>query len=458
MRDLVLGIDVGTSGVRVAAIDHNAKVVAFETTTMPAAHREGHRITQDATVWGRALDDAITRLAAVLDISRVRALAVDGTSGTLVAVDDCGVPVTEGSLYNDRADDESVVAIKRCAPPHTAVHGATSPLARAMRLLRAGGVAKILHQADWIGGQFSGRFDISDESNSLKTGYDPIVRAWPDWIAATGVEPGKLLPMVVPAGTIIGQVSAEAMRRFGLPTRALVVAGSTDGCAAFLATGADKPGHAVTSLGSTLVLKLASEHPVFAPEYGLYSHRIGDLWLAGGASNTGGAVLAQFFTGREIRDNSQRINPSIVSGLDYYPLTTPGERFPINDPTFEPRMTPRPDDDALFLQGLFEGIAKIEALGYQRMAEFGGPQPTCVTTVGGGATNEIWSCIRKTMLGVPVLTSESKEAAVGVARMALRALGTQSRHEAHGRSGSHDRAYLRGSTASRANFPGLSRA
>jgi hypothetical protein len=62
------------------------------------------------------------------------------------------------------------------------------------------------------------------------------------------------------------------------------------------------------------------------------------------------------------------------------------------------------------------------------------------------------------MLGVPVLTSESKEAAVGVARMALRALGRNRDHEAHGRSGSHDRAYLRGSTASRANFPGLSRA
>lgn len=222
-------------------------------------------------------------------------------------------------------------------------------------------------------------------------------------------------------------MSAEATRRFGLPTRAVVVAGSTDGCAAFLATGADKPGHAVTSLGSTLVLKLASEHPVFAPEYGLYSHRIGDLWLAGGASNTGGAVLAQFFTAGEIRDNSRRINPSIASGLDYYPLPTRGERFPINDPTFEPRMTPRPEDDALFLHGLFEGIAKIEALGYRRLAEFGGPQPTCVTTVGGGATNEIWSHIRKTMLGVPVLTSESKEAAVGVARLALRALRTQSR-------------------------------
>ena len=57
-----------------------------------------------------------------------------------------------------------------------------------------------------------------------------------------------------------------------MPARAVVVAGATDGCAAFLATGVDKPGEAVTSLGSTLVLKLASEQPLFAPEYGLYSH------------------------------------------------------------------------------------------------------------------------------------------------------------------------------------------
>jgi D-ribulokinase len=424
MTDLVLGIDVGTSGVRVAAIDQATRVVAFVASTIPVAHRDGHRITQDSAVWGRGLDDAMRRLASTLDLSRVRALAVDGTSGTLVAVNSRGVPVAAGSLYNDRADDASIAAVERAAPARAAVHGATSPLARATRLLRAEGVTKILHQADWIAGQFSGRFDVSDESNSLKTGYDPVARAWPNWIAATGVEPGNL-PEVVPAGTIIGEVSAEAARRFGVPARAVVVAGSTDGCAAFLATGADKPGDAVTSLGSTLVLKLASEHPLFAPEYGLYSHRIGDLWLAGGASNTGGAVLAQFFTAEEIRDTSRRIDPDVGSGLDYYPLPTRGERFPINDPAFEPRMTPRPDDDAVFLHALFEGIANIEALGYRRLAELGGPQLTCVATVGGGAANEIWGRIRATALGVPVLMSESDEAAVGVARLALRALGAQ---------------------------------
>jgi len=418
MSDLVLGIDVGTSAVRVAAIDQAAKVVAFAASAMSPARRDGQRITQDASVWDRGLDDAMARLASTVDLTRVVALAVDGTSGTLVGVDDRGTPVAAGSLYNDRADAADIAAVERAAPAHSAVHGVTSPLARAMRLLRAPGVASILHQADWIAGQFSGRFDISDESNALKTGYDPVIRRWPDWIAATDVAFPKL-PAVVAVGSIIGQVSADASRRFGLPARAVVVAGMTDGCAAFMATGAAKPGDAVTSLGSTLVLKLASELPLSAPEYGIYSHRIGDLWLAGGASNSGGAALAQFFTAEQMRDISPRIDTRVRTGLDYYPLLSRGERFAINDPALEPRMTPRPDDDAVFLQGLLEGIASIEALGYRRLSELGGSRLTGVATVGGGAANESWRRIRAATLGVPVVMSENDEAAVGVARLAL---------------------------------------
>src|SRR6266568_1747458 len=385
MSDLVLGIDVGTSAVRVAAIDQAGRVAAFAASAMPAPLRDGTRITQDPAVWVRGLDDAMARLGSTVDLARIGALAVDGTSGTLVAVDELGRPVAAGSLYNDRADDAAVAAVGRVAPARAAVHGATSPLARAARLQRTAGVARIIHQADWIAGQFSGRFDISDESNALKTGYDPVARAWPDWIAA-----------------------------------------ATDGCAAFLATGADKPGEAVTSLGSTLVLKLASEQPLFAPEYGLYSHRIGDIWLAGGASNTGGAVLAQFFTPEAIRHISRRIDPGVATGLNYYPLAAPGERFPINDPALAPRITPRPADDAVFLQALLEGIANIETLGYRRLAELGGPKLTSVATVGGGAANEAWCRIRATALGVPLRMPESDEAAVGVARLALRSIGVRS--------------------------------
>jgi sugar (pentulose or hexulose) kinase len=326
-----------------------------------------------------------------------------------------------GSLYHDKADDADIAAVAGAAPANSAAHGATSPLARALRLQRLDGVARILHQADWVAGLMSGRFDISDENNALKTGYDPVERNWPAWIAATGVAQ-DLLPAVVPAGTVVGGVCAEAAKRFGLSATAVVVAGTTDGCAAFLATGAGEPGEAVTSLGSTLVLKMVCDQPVFAPQYGLYSHRIGDLWLAGGASNSGGAALARFFSTEAIRETSQRIDPGKSTGLDYYPLPAPGERFPINDPAFEPRTTPRPADDAEFLHGLLEGIAKIEALGYRRLFELGGPPLSCVYTVGGGAANEVWSQIRARVLGVPLRKSASDEAAVGVARLARRAV------------------------------------
>src|SRR6202023_4406529 len=236
MSDLVLGIDVGTSAVRVAAIDQAGRVAAFAASAMPAPLRDGTRITQDPAVWVRGLDDAMARLASAVDLARIGALAVDGTSGTLVAVDALGRPVAAGSLYNDSADDAAVAAVGRVASARAAVHGATSPLARAARLQRTAGVARIIHQADWIAGQFSGRFDISDESNALKTGYDPVDRAWPEWIESAGVAKAKL-PTVVAVGSVIGEVTAEASRRFGLPARTIVVAGLTDGCAAFLATG-----------------------------------------------------------------------------------------------------------------------------------------------------------------------------------------------------------------------------
>ena len=75
----------------------------------------------------------------------------------------------------------------------------------------------------------------------------------------------------------------------------MVHAGTTDGCASFLATGARRAGEAVTALGSTLVIKLLSDKPIFAPDYGIYSHRIGETWLLGGASNTGGKVIEHLF-------------------------------------------------------------------------------------------------------------------------------------------------------------------
>jgi sugar (pentulose or hexulose) kinase len=267
-----------------------------------------------------------------------------------------------------------------------------------------------------LAGLLSGRFGTSDYNNALKTGCNLETLTWPEWMKALPVWP--LLPQVVAPGSKLGPLSSDVARRFGLNSACVVRAGTTDSIAAFMAAGLGRPGDAVTSLGSTLVLKLLSETRVDAPQYGVYSHRYGRLWLAGGASNTGGAVLRQYFSDQQLAELSQQINAKDDSGLDYYPLPGPGERFPVNDPQLMPRLEPRPADDRTFLHGLLESMARIEARGYRKLWELSASRLERVVTAGGGARNETWRRIRQKLLGVPVEASEHTEAAYGMATLA----------------------------------------
>lgn len=412
MAELFLGIDLGTSGARAIVLDRTGQVVGTGKSAL-SDHVGGPR---SPATWWAATQHAMRAALAEVASQDVVALAVDGTSGTMVPIDAVGVPLSEGLMYNDACTDAGLLdRITAASPATTAARGATSGLARAVQLL-ATAPARIIHQADWISGQFSGSW-VSDENNALKTGYDPVSGHWPDWISDM-IDP-EVLPDVVAPGTVVGQVGRND---FGLSPDCKVVAGTTDGCASFLATGAKQPGDGVSALGSTLTIKLLSEEPIFAPQFGIYSHKILGLWLAGGASNTGGQALLVDFSREQIAGLSELIDPETETGLSYYPLARAGERFPINDPDLAPVMGPRPDTDSLHLQAMFEGIAAIEELAYRRLAELGAPVLRSVRSVGGGAANPVWTRIRERHLSVAMPEPLSGEAAYGTALLARSAL------------------------------------
>jgi sugar (pentulose or hexulose) kinase len=417
---LSLGIDIGTSGVRAIAIDAAGKVRGQANVAMPPPTRDGDSVLQDAEIWWRAVVETLGRLAFLLRLDQVQAIAVDGTSGTLLLADEAGLPRGPARLYNDAGCRDEAARIAAVAPPDSGAHGASSALAKLLRLQDGGG-EHALHQADWIAGRLLGRFGFSDENNALKLGYDVVQRRWPCWITTLGVRM-ELLPRVVPPGQVFGRISPAMAARFGFSPNAVIVAGTTDGCAAFLATGANEAGEGVTSLGSTLVLKLLSDRPIFAPEQGVYSHRLGERWLVGGASNSGGGALLRFFDEERMRELVGQLRPDRPTGLDFYPLPATGERFPIADPKLEPRVSPRPPDDATFFQGLLEGIAAIEARAYATLAALGAPALRSVRTVGKGAGNPAWTAIRGRCLGVPLLEPASQEAAYGAALLARQGL------------------------------------
>jgi sugar (pentulose or hexulose) kinase len=413
-----VGIDIGTSGARAVAMSPHFEVLSQGSARLDAFGND-HR---SPAIWWSAVEAALSQCLSGIDPVRVGAISVDGTSGTVVVADGVGQPLAPPLMYNDRVDDPAVVErIESLAPAHSAALGPTSGLAKMLVLQDVPGAAFLLHQADWVAGRLAGRFGFSDQNNALKSGFDPIAGRWPEWIGGTGLR-HQLLPQVAVPGDDT-DIRRKAVRlRQQRVDRMNYVAGTTDGCASFVATGADQPGDAVTVLGSTLTLKMLSDRPIFSPRHGVYSHRILGHWLAGGASNTGGKVLGHFFDSGTIERLSEQIDAAPDTGLDYYPLVSPGERFPNSDPEFQPRLEPRPTDDAQFLQGMFEGIAAIERRGYALLTELGAPQLRSVRSMGGGAANPVWTRIRQRRLGVDMPAALSPEAAAGTARLALAGL------------------------------------
>jgi len=417
---LFVGIDIGTSGCRGIAIDENTNVVASSNIPLPAPQISGKEITQEASLWWQALVACLTDLGKQTNPGTITRLAIDGTSSTVLLCNAAGKPLTPALMYNDARAGKEADRITVVADERSAANGASSSLAKILWLLKnraPGDIAHIQHQADWLSGKLTGCYGQSDYNNCLKLGYDPQAKAWPDWITKLGVRP-DWLPRVYAPGEVYNEIDPDIAEQLGLSPNVKIVAGTTDSIAAFLASGATQIGDATTSLGSTLVLKLLSDKPIASIEHGIYSHRLGDLWLAGGASNSGGAVLKQYFTDEEMAQLSTQLQPDCPTGLDYYPLPGPGERFPVNDPNLMPRIKPVPDNKLQLFQGLLEGIAHIEQQGYQLLQQLGAPELKQVFTSGGGSRNQAWSEMRQARLGVPVKTAMHTEAAYGSALLA----------------------------------------
>ena len=224
-------------------------------------------------------------------------------------------------------------------------------------------------------------------------------------------------------------VSAEASEAWGLPAGVEIVGGTTDSIAAFVACATDidkgalnvAAGDAVTSLGSTTALKLVSKTRVDDSSVGVYSHRLEDNWLVGGASNAGCRVLREFaFTNDELEQLSMGLDAAATNTKGIYPLVAPGERFPYNDASKEPVLPPRDGDRASVLADLLVGIADVERLGYLALKERGASPLKAVATAGGGARNPQWAALRSNLLGVDVVRAANSDAAFGAAVLALR--------------------------------------
>lgn len=418
---LGLGVDLGSSGLRLAVADATGQIRTQLSANYPAPFA-------DPQGWRDGLRALCSQLPADLRAA-VSAIAIDGTSGTLLLCRPdgrLGTGVLARALpYHHACPEwaEPAAELVGEAAWGTPAASASGSLARALHLLdcaqalAASGPWWLRHQADWLMGWLLDDWRWGEESNNLRLGWDQLQGRWMGRIAQ---QPWSgALPEICRSGQPLGRLGRVAAAALGLPEVCTVVAGSTDASAAVLAADL-QPGDGVTVLGTTLVLKQYSDQPLQGP--GVSCQRLAGRWLVGGASNAGAGVLRHFFSDAQLAELSRQIDPRRSSGLQLRPLPRPGDRFPIDDPLLEPVLGPRPVSDVLYLQALLEGLAAIEQAGWQRLQQLGAPPVRRVISLGGGARNPQWRAIRQRLLQRPVLNRPQYSAALGMAKLAISAV------------------------------------
>jgi len=450
---IILGLDIGTSGVRgcvvkksYSSLQITETILCEETVEMPTATKNNnHSISQDSSLWLNAVNQLFIRLAKNFKLDTITHLILDATSSTVLLTDQQGNPLTKALMYNDAQSIDYAKEISqniKMSKEFSGAQGASSTLAKTLTLLEQNKETNdpvISHQIDFINHYLCGAINITDENNALKLGYNSINQAWPSWVQSMLIAKNKSveLPKVVKPGSFLGTILPGIAKQFGFKKNLMVMAGTTDSIAGFLAAGATEPGDTVSSLGSTLAIKAISEKPIFNDKYGLYSHKLGDFWLVGGASNSGGRVILDFYTIDELMQLTSKISAQKIEHYlqtnppSFYPLRQVGERFPIADSSLTPLMPKKPicsfsqikdsesclQQHTLFLLNILFGITHIEKVAYCKLAELGLTDIKRIFSVGGGTKNQAWMKLRALQLNAELYTAKHPQAAYGVTKL-----------------------------------------
>jgi len=430
---LYMGIDTGTQGVRCVVADEKGAIAAAESVAFATLNIAGEDglYEQSPADWRDAAERAIRSCTARLrsagiDTASIRAVSIDGTSGTIVPLDKNYKPLTNGLMYNDpRAKAEAAEAHSAMGAHEKKLglkFGSSFSLPRILWFLRRRPeiyekTAVFVHQADYVAGLLCGEYRVSDYSNALKTGYDLLDSRWPAEIAALGIDPDRL-PAVVRPGAPIGRVTKQAAEALGMSENTVVVGGSTDGYASALAAGAVRAGSWASIIGTTFVLKGVTEKLIIDPNGSSYSHMLpSGEWMLGGAGNIGGRCLNRCAQGRSFDELNDASEALIPTGARCYPLTGRGERFPFVDPDCEPFYVGDILGGKLY-PALMEGVAYAERLAFDRMQSLGCAVGSVICTTGGASRSGLWLRIRASVLNRALRVPRVVDAAMGSALLA----------------------------------------
>ncbi len=429
-RPAVLGLDLGTSGIKAVLVGADGSVLARADRGYAVDSPHPRWAETDPAQWEAAAREAVASVLAVTDVEVV-AVGFDGQMHGTVLVDESGDPVRPAVLWPDgRAADELAVwaelpTARALANP--LVPGMTGPVLSWLARREPAVVARahrLLLPKDWLRTRFvPGAFvtDPSDASATLL--WDLEHGEWSDDVlAATGIR-ADLAPEVVPSGAVVGHLGADAAVDWGLPAGIPVVAGCADAAATLVGSQA-AAGRLVVTVGSGAQIVL----PAVTPSYdGPITHHTycsadGGAYAMFAVMNAGIALtrVIELLGGTwdDLYRDYDRDRP--IPG--FVPFLS-GERLPTTVPAGSGRWfglgleTQRADLFAAALEGLCFTIRR----GVESMPAVADP---VIEVAGGGTRSPVFVKLLADVLGRSLRRVDLADAtAVGAAQLAFGAAG-----------------------------------
>jgi len=408
-RALFLGLDLGTSGVKVGAIDAEGQLLARAEAQYRTESPQPGWVEQTPEEWWAACAGAIKEVVLQVDRALVQGVCVAGQSPALVCLDDRGEPVRPASIWSDqRAIREADEVAQRLGP--------LAPFSLLPRLLWLKRLEPTHYlRTKWVCESFDYiSFKLTHQVASISPAG---LRPWdPRDIAAIGLEPDKFPTRVCQLGEVFGSLAPEVAATLGLPAEVPVIAGTIDAFAAWIGTATLSTGSLCNTAGTSEGVALVWHQPLTDPQQRVLSirHITGRDWIVGGAMSTGGIMLDWF--GRVFYDRvtnpyvalaeEAKSVPAGAEGLIVLPYLV-GERAPMFDP---------------HVRGVFFGItgthtrahfarAVLESVAFAvkdvcEVIQEMGAEIGEVRVAGGGARNDVWNQIKADVLGRRVLVPE----------------------------------------------------
>ena len=439
----VIGIDLGTSAVKLLLVDEAGSILNSVSKEYPLLLPHPGWSEQNPEDWWAAVTAGIRELMKGFDASSVAGIGCAGQMHGLVALDRNGAVIRPAILWNDGRTAEETDWLNNTVgkgklselTANIAFAGFTAPKLLWMKKHEPENfarIAKIMLPKDYINWRLTGVHccDYSDASGMLL--LDVKARRWSkEMLETCGVSEGQM-PKLFESWEPVGTLRPEVARELGLPETVKVVAGAGDNAAAAVGTGTVTDGACNLSLGTSGTIFIASDRFGVDPNNALHSfaHANGKFHLMGCMLSAASCnkwfcdeiLKTEDYAGEQAPITEEKLGTNDVFFLPYLM----GERSPINDTNARGAFIglSMSASRADMVQAVLEGVAFAIRDSFE-VAKSLGLSIRRSTLCGGGARSPLWQRIFANVLNIALDIPQTEEGpGYGGAMLALVGCGT----------------------------------